>query len=33
LYKKFKKDFLSIWKNNIVEKDIEEKSGLPVEEF
>ena len=28
-----KKGLLSLWKNNEAEKDIEEKSGLPVEEF
>ena len=28
-----KKGLLSVWKNNEAEKDIEEKSGLPVEEF
>ena len=28
-----KKGPLSVWKNNEAEKDIEEKSGLPVEEF
>ena len=28
-----KKGLLSIWKNNEAEKDIEEKSGLPVEGF
>ena len=27
------KGLLSIWKNNEAEKDIEEKSGLSVEEF
>ena len=38
---KYKNDFinnskkgpLSVWENNKEEKDIEEKSGLPVEEF
>ena len=28
-----KKRLLSVWRNNEAEKDIEEKSGLPVEEF
>ena len=28
-----KKGLLSVWKNNEAEKDIEENSGLPVEEF
>ena len=28
-----KKGLLSVWENNKEEKDIEEKSGLPVEEF
>ena len=28
-----KKGLLSIWKNNEAEKDIKEKSSLPVEEF
>ena len=28
-----KKGLLSVWKNNEAEKDIEEKSGLPIEEF
>ena len=28
-----KKGLLSVWKNNEAEKNIEEKSGLPVEEF
>ncbi len=28
-----KKGLLSVWKNNEAEKDIEEKSALPVEEF
>ena len=28
-----KKGLLSVWTNNEAEKDIEEKSGLPVEEF
>ena len=28
-----KKGLLSAWKNNEAEKDIEENSGLPIEEF
>ena len=28
-----KKGLLSVWENNEAEKDIEEKSGLPIEEF
>ena len=28
-----KKGLISVWKNNEAEKDIEEKSGLSVEEF